>query len=332
MSRSQSFASRVRLPLRSPRAASEPGSLQADPVRDPDPDGGGAPARKGARRQARKDARRKRARERAVRRAAERSPYLCLVRAPRAPMTLLESSADVPHQIVVATYNVHRWMGRNGRRTPDPGQAEFVLSELGADVIALQEVLRPEGHEGMLEALADRLGLHVAFAAARRHKMGELGNAILSRWPIQSASTLDISHSRIERRSAVAARFSGSMGSFAVIATHLSLVDRTRRRQVGSLLGHPELAVSGPAILMGDMNAWRNCQATRALDAGLRSHDNLKWPASFPSSKPMLALDRIYVRGAHLSRVWSHDTEASRTASDHLPVIANVVLPDPPAF
>jgi endonuclease/exonuclease/phosphatase family metal-dependent hydrolase len=120
------------------------------------------------------------------------------------------------------------------------------------------------------------------------------------------------------------------MGSFAVIATHLSLVDRTRRRQVGSLLGHPELAVSGPAILMGDMNAWRNCQATRALDAELRSQDDPKWPASFPSSKPMLALDRIYVRGAHLHEVWSHDTEASRTASDHLPVIASVVLPDRP--
>jgi endonuclease/exonuclease/phosphatase family metal-dependent hydrolase len=243
-------------------------------------------------------------------------------------MTLVETTADVPSQIIVATYNVHRWMGRNGRRRPDPSPAEFVLSELGADVIALQEVLRPHGDEGVLEALADRLGLHVAFAAARRHKMGELGNAILSRWPIQSASTLDISHSRIERRSAVAARFSGAMGRFAVIATHLSLVDRTRTRQVGSLLGHPELAVNGPTILLGDMNAWRNCQATRALDEGLRMHDNLKWPASFPSSKPLLALDRIYARGAHVHKVWSHDTEASRTASDHLPVIASVVLPD----
>jgi endonuclease/exonuclease/phosphatase family metal-dependent hydrolase len=264
--------------------------------------------------------------ERARRRAAaQEASYLCLVRAPRVPMTPVEQ--DVPSEITVATYNVHRWIGRGGRRNADPGQAEFVLSELGADVIALQEVLRPEG-DSILEELADRLGLHVAFAVARRHKKGELGNAILSRWPIQSASTLDISHSRIERRSAVAARFSGDMGRFAVIATHLSLVDRTRKLQVRSLMEHPELAVNGPAILMGDMNAWRNCKATRVLDDELRKHDNPKWPASFPATKPMLALDRIYARGAHVHKVWSHDSEAARTASDHLPVIAKVVLPD----
>jgi len=271
----------------------------------------------------------KRTAARAKRRAAVEASYLCLVRAPRVPMTPVEQALDVPSEITVATYNVHRWIGRQGRRKPDPAQAEFVLSELGADVIAMQEVLRPAADEGILEELADRLGLHVAFAVARRHKKGELGNAILSRWPIQSASTLDISHSRIERRSAVAARFTGAMGSFAVVATHLSLVDRTRNRQVRALMGHPELAVNGPAILMGDMNAWRNCQATRALDDQLREHHDPKWPASFPSTKPMLALDRIYARGAHVQKVWCHDTEASRMASDHLPVIANIILPDP---
>ncbi len=266
---------------------------------------------------------------RSAKRAAGPShSYLCLVHAPRVPMTPVETPLVVPSELTVATYNVHRWTGRNGRRTPDASHAEFVLSELGADVIALQEVLRPRDEPGVLEDIADRLGLHVAFAAAREHKRGQLGNAILSRWPIQSASTLDISHSRIEKRSALAARFTGQMGRFAVIATHLSLVDRTRKRQVGSLMRHPELAVNGPAILMGDMNAWRRCPATRELDEELHMHDNLKWPSSFPSAKPVLALDRIYARGAHVAKVWAHDTEASRMASDHLPVIARVSLPD----
>lgn len=273
--------------------------------------------------------RRKVARRNGKRRAAGNHSYLCLVHAPRVPMTPVESPLAVPSELTVATYNVHRWTGRNGRRVPDPSHAEFVLSELGADVIALQEALRPKDDEGVLEDIADRLGLHVAFAAAREHKRGQLGNAILSRWPIQSASTLDISHSRIEKRSALAARFTGEMGRFAVIATHLSLVDRTRKRQVGSLMRHPELAVNGPAILLGDMNAWRRCPATRELDEELRMHDNLKWPSSFPSAKPVLALDRVYARGAHVSRVWAHDTEASRMASDHLPVLARVTLPEP---
>ena len=56
--------------------------------------------------------------------------------------------------------------------------------------------LKLEGMEGLCEGL----GLHLAFAATRMHKRGELGNAILSRFPISAISVLDISLSRIERR------------------------------------------------------------------------------------------------------------------------------------
>jgi hypothetical protein len=43
--------------------------------------------------------------------------------------------------------------------------------------------------------------LHVAFAVTRVHRLGELGNAILSRWPITSLFVLDLSFSSLERRS-----------------------------------------------------------------------------------------------------------------------------------
>ncbi len=229
-------------------------------------------------------------------------------------------------ELTVATYNVHRWTGLNGRREPDPARAAFVISELGADVIALQEVLRPEGEEDPLEKLADALGLHLAFAATRIHRSGELGNAILSRWPIPSVSTLDLSFSRLEKRLAVAASFDAPAGSLGVVATHLALVDRTRHQQVQSLLEHPHLR-SGATILLGDMNAWRQCRATRALDAALGAHDNQAWPPSFPSARPVLALDRIYARGARIVEIHTHDSMAARRASDHLPVVARVELP-----
>jgi endonuclease/exonuclease/phosphatase family metal-dependent hydrolase len=231
-------------------------------------------------------------------------------------------------EITVATYNVHRWTGINGRAAPDPARAGFVISELDADVIALQEVLRPLGEEDPLERLADALGLHLAFAVTRQHKRGQLGNAILSRYPISGLSVLDISHSRLERRGALAAQFDGAVCPFGLVATHLSLVDRTRHRQVRSLLEHPQLC-SGPAMLLGDMNAWRRCRASRALDEVLRAHDNLRWPPSFPAARPVLALDRIYSRGAKVLDMHAHNTPSSRRASDHLPVIAHVELPEP---
>ena len=122
-----------------------------------------------------------------------------------------------------------------------------------------------------------------------------------------------------------AAQFNGANGHIGVVATHLSLVDRTRRRQVESLLDHPQLR-HGAAVLLGDMNSWRRCKATRALDESLRAHHNTAWPASFPSARPVLALDRIYARGARVLEVKAYDTPASRRASDHLPVVARIAI------
>ena len=229
-------------------------------------------------------------------------------------------------EVRVATYNVHRWTGLNGRGAPDPARAGFVISELDADVVALQEVIRPFEGEDPLEALCDALGMYLAFAFTREHRRGQLGNAILSRFPMAAISVIDISFSRIERRGALAAQFDDETGRLGVVATHLSLVDRTRRRQVNALLQHPQLH-SGPTVLLGDMNAWRRCKATRELDEMLSAHNNLEWPSSFPAARPVLALDRIYARGAKVLEVASHDTPAARRASDHLPVVARVELP-----
>ena len=81
---------------------------------------------------------------------------------------------------------------------------------------------------------------------------------------------------------------------------------------------------------MGDMNAWRKCRATRTLDEELRSHHNEEWPPSFPAAGPMLALDRIYARGARIVEIDVHASPAARRASDHLPIVAQVELDPPP--
>jgi endonuclease/exonuclease/phosphatase family metal-dependent hydrolase len=250
-------------------------------------------------------------------------PYLAVVKAPSLP----KAGRAMGRELTVATYNVHRWAGPNGVRAPDPARAGFVISELSADVIALQEVLRPFDLENPLERVADALHLHLAFVATRVHRRGEIGNAILSRWPITSVFSLDLSFGRMERRSAVAAQFVGAAGPLAVVATHLALVDRTRTRQVRSLLEHPQL--QGPVILLGDMNAWRRCKATRELERQLMGHSSRAWPRTFPAARPVLALDRVYARGARVSELRAHDTPAARRASDHLPVLARVEIETP---
>jgi endonuclease/exonuclease/phosphatase family metal-dependent hydrolase len=254
---------------------------------------------------------------------AEAVPYLAMVWAP-APPTPMDS---VGPDFSVATYNVHRWAGVAGRNRFDPERAVSVIKELHTDMIALQEVLRPFSTADPLRDLAEALHMHVAFVATRVHKRGELGNAILSRSPITSIFSLDLTVGRMERRSAIATEVYAEPHNLSIVATHLGLGDGSRHRQVQSLLEHPRL--QGSVILLGDLNAWRKCRATLALDRALPAeHHNLAWPPSFPSARPLLALDRIYARGAKVMEVRTHATPAARRASDHLPVIARMELPE----
>lgn len=252
---------------------------------------------------------------------AERLPYLAAVRPPAVPGPI----PPFEDWLEVATYNVHRWSGVTGGRRWLPDLACDVIGELGSDVIALQEVLRPFDDEDPLERIADELQLYLAFVSTRPHRRGELGNAILSRWPMTGVFTLDLSIGRLERRSAIAAQFRGDSRSVAVVATHLGLVDRTRELQVRSLLSHPQL--QGPTVLLGDMNAWRRCAATRQLDREFTElHHNKAWPPTFPATRPVLALDRVYARGARVAELRTHTSPSARRASDHLPVVASVEL------
>lgn len=206
----------------------------------------------------------------------------------------------------------------------EPDLAFAVLDELDADIVALQEVLRHFDGRDPLTELADRLGYHMAFATTRIHRRGELGNALLSRWPMQAIYAIDLNVGRLEQRSALAAQFEGEQ-SVAVVATHLALMDRTRGRQVRSLLQHPRL--QGPTVLLGDMNAWRRCPASRQLDdAFTELHHNRAWPATYPATRPVLALDRIYARGASVVEVQAHSSTATRRGSDHLPIVARISL------
>lgn len=251
-------------------------------------------------------------------------PYLAELLA--APRDLEVEPLD--KHLVVASYNVHRWAGVRGGRTYDPERAATVVEEIGADVLALQEVLRPTDADDPLADLARSLGFHLAFVVTRIHRRGELGNAVLSRWPLAGAHAIDLSFGSLERRAALAVRVGGSGQSVQVAATHLALVDRTRARQVNALLDHPQLA-DGPTVLLGDMNAWRKTKASRQLDDHFQKrHHNAEWPPSYPSVRPILALDRLYARGLTVLSLETHMSDAARRGSDHLPIVATLELED----
>ena len=99
----------------------------------------------------------------------------------------------------VATYNVHRCRGLDGRT--NPGRIAEVIRSIDADVVALQEVIgagpRTAGHA---EELGAMLGMGWVMAPVRHLRGCQFGNVVLSRFPILQHTHYDLSWKTCEAR------------------------------------------------------------------------------------------------------------------------------------
>jgi endonuclease/exonuclease/phosphatase family metal-dependent hydrolase len=237
----------------------------------------------------------------------------------------LRAKQGIDRRFTVATYNVHEWIGSDGRR--DPKRILQVISRLEVDILALQEVsLSPEGQVGFrLEDLVQATGMRVVPGLTLYQKNSEFGNALLTVYPIQDIQRIELSMKGREPRGAIAVRVDIYGLPVVVIAAHLGLKSDERQNQIKVLLEKMRVFCNVLLILMGDFNEWNPfSQSLRCL----RSHfGHLRAPATYPARFPILALDRILVcpRAAR-EEVRAVKTPLARIASDHLPLKA-VVTP-----
>jgi endonuclease/exonuclease/phosphatase family metal-dependent hydrolase len=224
----------------------------------------------------------------------------------------------------VASYNIHRCFGTDGRYTPE--RTAEVIEALDADVIGLQEVdmrLLVDGR-AQLDFLADMLACTAVPGPNIKGRRGKFGNALLTRWPVRAVCRPDLTVRHYEPRGAILAELEVAGRPLRVVVTHLGLNAAERRLQVRHLLVALAEADSDiPTIIMGDFNEWRPTRgALRAID---RRYGISLMPRTFPSRLPLLPLDRIWAwPGAGLKRLSVYATPLSRTTSDHLPLRAEV--------
>ena len=253
------------------------------------------------------------------------------------------STDAAPYRLRVLTVNMHKGFDLFNRR--------FILHELreairavGADVVFLQEVLGAhELHHARVanwptapqyEFMADQIWPEFAYGRNAVYPHGHHGNALLSRYPIVHYQNHDVSTWGPEKRALLHCEIQLPAGQRSVhmVCVHLGLREPHRVIQLGKLceLLKDEVPIDAPVVVAGDFNDWRKrAHDILAEGAGLvevfKSAQG-RAARTFPARRPVLELDRIYVRNLtrHVPlmlprRPWS-------VLSDHAPLAADLFL------
>ncbi len=229
----------------------------------------------------------------------------------------------------VATYNIHRCRGLDGRTIP--ARIAEVIRAIDADVIALQEVVGASATTpGHAEELGALLGMGWVMAPVRQLRGCQFGNVVLSRFPIRHHTQHDLSWKTCEPRGCQRVDLEvGPQHTLHLYNVHLGTAFLERRHQAARLsaIVH-DRRVGHPKVVLGDFNEWMRGLATQMLSERLQSIDlraHLRRRRTYPGVFPVLHLDHIYYEGrVEVVKVELPRTRLSLMASDHLPLVAEL--------
>ncbi|HZO46859.1 MAG TPA: endonuclease/exonuclease/phosphatase family protein [Xanthobacteraceae bacterium] len=223
----------------------------------------------------------------------------------------------------VMTWNIHGGIGPD--RQFSLARITETIDRHNPDVVALQEVDSRRGAAGArspFELLREAVGDHGIEAKSISTADGDYGQMLVSRCPFNATEIHDITHANREPRRAIETEVHCGSGKLRVVATHfgLSLAERrTQARRLVAIARRHDMAT----VMLGDFNDWFWPGSLRAALKhelpGRTRH------ATFPSWCPVLRLDRIFCWPPNIMK-HSFVDRGARRASDHLPVIADIVV------
>jgi endonuclease/exonuclease/phosphatase family metal-dependent hydrolase len=231
-----------------------------------------------------------------------------------------------PPTVRVMSYNIQHGRGLDGKVNLE--RIAEVIRREGADIVALQEVdkgVARTDRRDLTAELASLTGMAGVFSNNFHFQGGEYGNAILTRFPVLSATNL---HYRMlrpkEQRGLLQVTLDVQGRRLVVMNTHIDYRGDDSERLLN--VGQIEEIVNGygglPVIVCGDFND----------DPGSRVHQRMKerfddaWEQAgqgsgftFSADQPRKRIDYIWVRrGSDLEPVRA--AVVASDASDHLPL------------
>lgn len=242
--------------------------------------------------------------------------------------------------ITILSFNINAGFDLARRRFLLPELRDAVRA-VDADVVLLQEVLGEHAGHARRHArwpsqaqhayLAEAVWPHHAYGRNADFIDGHQGNAVLSCFPIAAHGNHDVSIAGHEARGLLHAVIDvpDATQPLHVVNVHLGLRESHRQWQVARLVEFIEAKIPAgvPLVVAGDFNDWRTRAHPVLRAAGLREafeDSRGRVARSFPSSRPLLPVDRIYLRDAGVvatsvlrARPWSR-------LSDHAALLAQI--------
>lgn len=234
--------------------------------------------------------------------------------------------ACAPKQIStkVLCYNTHNCVGLDGEFSCE--RIAKIISDVDADAVAVQELdSMTTRHPGVdvLSELAKHTGMHAVYAPTIDYRGGKYGIGMLTK-----QKPLSYRQVPLPCRSEPRALLIVEMEEYYYCCTHLSLHEEDRVTSIGIIVD--ELSkLDKPVMIAGDFNARPNSEPMRLM--GEHFHVFKKTEGNgftIRADKPHAEIDYICLftdKGAK-AEVKSHTVISAPVESDHLPIVAEVVI------
>lgn len=206
------------------------------------------------------------------------------------------------------------------------------IKQADADIIALQEIdenTQRSGKGNQAKLIAKKLGLKVYFAKAIDFQGGAYGIAILSKFPMSEHQIYRLSNqadAKAEPRVLQTVKLKLPGKRYIRFAnTHLDFLKTGNRELQAQQIVDIAKAEKLPLIIAGDWNASPQSKTLNIMDSAfIRTCTDC--PATYPDDQHSAAIDFIAFDKRLNIKVKSHQVLNLVQASDHYPIVAELVL------
>lgn len=225
------------------------------------------------------------------------------------------------------TFNIHHGEGLDGQ--VDLPRIAALIQQERADIVALQEVdkgVERTARRDLPAELSALTGLSCVFSNNFHYQGGEYGNAILTRFPVVSATNThyQMLHTN-EQRGLLQLTLRVQGRPLVLFNTHIDFRrdDTERLRNIQEIQAIAAHTAPVPMILCGDFNDTPGSRvyqqlSARFLDSWEQAGDGPGW--TYPAAQPHKRIDYIWVgRGEPLEIVSARVPDSA--ASDHRPLV-----------